>query len=167
MSVFSSYLQIWNRDGLFHLGGEYIYQKLSQMLEEVFNRLTTQHCEYQSCGSSLAAFIIEKGKSGLIVFWGVGNLFPQSTESVGAALWAARPGEPATISGFRWAAWSGSSGDRRMQLQPALWVLWEALAWQSCHCHCQAFPAQVCLCKSFCCSQFVSVLLLYLNFIVT
>ncbi|NXE64065.1 ADAD1 protein, partial [Calcarius ornatus] len=49
---------------LLHLGGEHIYQKLSQMLEEVFNRLTTQHPEYQSCGSSLAAFIIEKGKSG-------------------------------------------------------------------------------------------------------
>ncbi|NXH87797.1 ADAD1 protein, partial [Edolisoma coerulescens] len=49
---------------LFHLGGEHIYQKLSQTLEEVFNRLTAQHPEYQSCGSSLAAFIIEKGKSG-------------------------------------------------------------------------------------------------------
>ncbi|NWT34654.1 ADAD1 protein, partial [Cardinalis cardinalis] len=45
-------------------GGEHTYQRLSQMLEEVFNRLTTQHPEYQSCGSSLAAFIIEKGKSG-------------------------------------------------------------------------------------------------------
>ncbi|NWX32181.1 ADAD1 protein, partial [Notiomystis cincta] len=45
----------------FHLGGEHIYQKLSQTLEQVFNRLTTQHPEYQSCGSSLAAFIIEKG----------------------------------------------------------------------------------------------------------
>ncbi|NXR56119.1 ADAD1 protein, partial [Hippolais icterina] len=45
-------------------GGEHTYQKLSQTLEEVFNRLTTQHPEYQSCGSSLAAFIIEKGKSG-------------------------------------------------------------------------------------------------------
>ncbi|NXX32360.1 ADAD1 protein, partial [Nicator chloris] len=43
---------------------QHIYQKLSQTLEEVFNRLTTQHSEYQSCGSSLAAFIIEKGKSG-------------------------------------------------------------------------------------------------------
>ncbi|NWV53989.1 ADAD1 protein, partial [Daphoenositta chrysoptera] len=49
---------------LFHLGGEHIYQKLSQTLEEVFSCLTTQHPEYQSCGSSLAAFIIEKGKSG-------------------------------------------------------------------------------------------------------
>ncbi|NXL14252.1 ADAD1 protein, partial [Setophaga kirtlandii] len=45
-------------------GGEHTYQKLSQRLEEVFNRLTSQHPEYQSCGSSLAAFIIEKGKSG-------------------------------------------------------------------------------------------------------
>ncbi|NXO37793.1 ADAD1 protein, partial [Locustella ochotensis] len=45
-------------------GGEHIYQKLSQTLEEVFNRLTTRHPEYQSCGSSLAAFIVEKGKSG-------------------------------------------------------------------------------------------------------
>ncbi|NWV41417.1 ADAD1 protein, partial [Grantiella picta] len=44
--------------------GEHIYQKVSQILEEVFNRLTDQHTEYQSCGSSLAAFIIEKGKSG-------------------------------------------------------------------------------------------------------
>ncbi|NXI33114.1 ADAD1 protein, partial [Sterrhoptilus dennistouni] len=60
----SPYLQIFNLDGLFHLGGEHIYQKLPQTLEEVFNRLTTQHPEYQSCGSSLAAFIIEKGKSG-------------------------------------------------------------------------------------------------------
>ncbi|NXS37512.1 ADAD1 protein, partial [Pomatostomus ruficeps] len=45
-------------------GGEHIYQKLSQIIEEVFNCLTAQHPEYQSCGSSLAAFIIEKGKSG-------------------------------------------------------------------------------------------------------
>ncbi|NWS25669.1 ADAD1 protein, partial [Polioptila caerulea] len=44
-------------------GGEHTYQKLSQTLEEVFNRLTAQHLEYQSCGSSLAAFIVEKGKS--------------------------------------------------------------------------------------------------------
>ncbi|NXP35328.1 ADAD1 protein, partial [Leiothrix lutea] len=48
-------------------GGEHIYQKLPQTLEEAFNRLTAQHPEYQSCGSSLAAFIIEKGKSALIV----------------------------------------------------------------------------------------------------
>ncbi|KFP31856.1 Adenosine deaminase domain-containing protein 1, partial [Colius striatus] len=43
-----------------------MYQKLSQTVEEVFNSLTTKHPEFQSCGSSLAAFIIEKGKSVLI-----------------------------------------------------------------------------------------------------
>ncbi|NWH42799.1 ADAD1 protein, partial [Fregata magnificens] len=48
-------------------GRQLMYQKLSQMLEEVFSSLTAQHPEYQSCGSSLAAFIIEKGKSVLIV----------------------------------------------------------------------------------------------------
>ncbi|NXW49501.1 ADAD1 protein, partial [Nyctiprogne leucopyga] len=48
-------------------GRQLTYQKLSQTLEEVFNSLTTRHPEYQSCGSSLAAFIIEKGKSVLIV----------------------------------------------------------------------------------------------------
>ncbi|NXL29760.1 ADAD1 protein, partial [Glaucidium brasilianum] len=40
-----------------------MYQKLPQTLEEVFNSLTTEHPEYQSCGSSLAAFIIGKGKN--------------------------------------------------------------------------------------------------------
>ncbi|RLV96399.1 hypothetical protein DV515_00012661 [Chloebia gouldiae] len=54
-------------------GGERTYQKLSQMLEEVFNRLTAQHPEYQSCGSSLAAFIIEKGKFGLMGALGSGQ----------------------------------------------------------------------------------------------
>ncbi|NXF74128.1 ADAD1 protein, partial [Sclerurus mexicanus] len=44
-------------------GGRHLYPKLSQTLEEVFNSLTAQHPEYRSCGSSLAAFIIEKGKS--------------------------------------------------------------------------------------------------------
>ncbi|KFO76465.1 Adenosine deaminase domain-containing protein 1, partial [Cuculus canorus] len=45
------------------LGGrELMYQKLSQTLEEVFNNLTVEYPEYRSCGSSLAAFIIAKGK---------------------------------------------------------------------------------------------------------
>ncbi|NXI98914.1 ADAD1 protein, partial [Psophia crepitans] len=44
-------------------GRQFMYQKFSQTLKEVFNSLTTKHPEYQSCGSSLAAFIIEKGKS--------------------------------------------------------------------------------------------------------
>ncbi|NXS55156.1 ADAD1 protein, partial [Brachypteracias leptosomus] len=47
--------------------GQFIYQELSQTLEEVFNNLTAKHPEYQSCGSSLAAFIIEKGKSLLLM----------------------------------------------------------------------------------------------------
>ncbi|NXF61843.1 ADAD1 protein, partial [Ciccaba nigrolineata] len=42
-------------------GGQLMYQKLPQTLEEIFNSLTTKHPEYQSCGSSLAAFIIGKG----------------------------------------------------------------------------------------------------------
>ncbi|NXQ91698.1 ADAD1 protein, partial [Nyctibius grandis] len=48
-------------------GRQLVYQKLSQTLEEVFNSLTAKHPEYRSCGSSLAAFIIEKGKSVLIM----------------------------------------------------------------------------------------------------
>ncbi|KFP18828.1 Adenosine deaminase domain-containing protein 1, partial [Egretta garzetta] len=44
-------------------GRQLMYHKLSRTLEEVFNSLTSKHPEYQSCGSSLAAFIIEKGKS--------------------------------------------------------------------------------------------------------
>ncbi|NWV68762.1 ADAD1 protein, partial [Malurus elegans] len=58
---------------LFHLGGEHTYQKLSQMLEEVFNRLTAQHPQYQSCGRSLAAFIIEKGGQHEVVALGTGE----------------------------------------------------------------------------------------------
>ncbi|KAM9663245.1 adenosine deaminase domain-containing protein 1 [Morphnus guianensis] len=58
---------------LFCLGGQPIYQKLSQTLGEVFNRLTTAHPEYQSCGSSLAAFIIEKGGQHEVVALGTGE----------------------------------------------------------------------------------------------
>ncbi|NWX45207.1 ADAD1 protein, partial [Steatornis caripensis] len=50
---------------LFYLEGrQLMYENLSQTLEEVFNSVTAKYPEYQSCGSSLAAFIIEKGKSG-------------------------------------------------------------------------------------------------------
>ncbi|NXA51901.1 ADAD1 protein, partial [Nothocercus julius] len=49
---------------LFNLEGRPLtYQKLSQTLKGVFNSLTAKYPEYRSCGSSLAAFIIEKGKS--------------------------------------------------------------------------------------------------------
>ncbi|KAM6266416.1 adenosine deaminase domain-containing protein 1 [Spheniscus humboldti] len=54
-------------------GRQLIYQKLSQTLEEVFNSLTTKHPEYQSCGSSLAAFIIEKGGQHEVVALGTGE----------------------------------------------------------------------------------------------
>ncbi|NXF02308.1 ADAD1 protein, partial [Smithornis capensis] len=49
-----------------HFGGQHKYQKLSQTLEEVFSSLTSQHPEYRGCGSSLAAFIIEKGRFGAL-----------------------------------------------------------------------------------------------------
>ncbi|NXN76382.1 ADAD1 protein, partial [Himantopus himantopus] len=59
---------------LFHLEGrQLIYQKLSETIKEVFNSLTTKHPEYQSCGSSLAAFIVEKGKSVSILTLGTGE----------------------------------------------------------------------------------------------
>ncbi|XP_054139810.1 adenosine deaminase domain-containing protein 1 [Melozone crissalis] len=68
-------------------GGEHIYQKLSQMLEEVFNRLTSQHPEYQSCGSSLAAFIIEKGGQHEVVALGTGECnYSRRVESCGRLL---------------------------------------------------------------------------------
>lgn len=53
---------------LFYLErGPLIYDQLSQIVEGVFNSLTAKHPEYQNCGSSLAAFIIVKGKSVLCV----------------------------------------------------------------------------------------------------
>ncbi|XP_066041145.1 adenosine deaminase domain-containing protein 1 [Chamaea fasciata] len=68
-------------------GGEHIYQKLPQTLEEVFNRLTTQHPEYQSCGSSLAAFIIEKGGQHEVVALGTGECnYSRRFESCGRLL---------------------------------------------------------------------------------
>ncbi|KAI6069517.1 Adenosine deaminase domain-containing protein 1 [Aix galericulata] len=47
-------------------GRRLIYQKFSAMLERLFSSLTTEYPEYQSCGSSLAAFIIEKGNEALM-----------------------------------------------------------------------------------------------------
>ncbi|NXG48832.1 ADAD1 protein, partial [Psilopogon haemacephalus] len=55
-------------------GGQIIYAKLSLTLQEVFNSLTASHPEYQSCGSSLAAFIIKKGKSLFREYWGMEKL---------------------------------------------------------------------------------------------
>uniref|UniRef100_A0A663MI93 Adenosine deaminase domain containing 1 n=1 Tax=Athene cunicularia TaxID=194338 RepID=A0A663MI93_ATHCN len=49
------------------------YQKLPQTLKEIFISLTTKHPEYQSCGSSLAAFIIGKGGQHEVVALGTGE----------------------------------------------------------------------------------------------
>uniref|UniRef100_A0A8C8EC93 Adenosine deaminase domain-containing protein 1 n=1 Tax=Otus sunia TaxID=257818 RepID=A0A8C8EC93_9STRI len=57
----------------FYLGGQLMYQKLPQTLEAIFNNLTTKHPEYQSCGSSLAAFIIGKGEQHEVVALGTGE----------------------------------------------------------------------------------------------
>ncbi|XP_014805340.1 PREDICTED: adenosine deaminase domain-containing protein 1 [Calidris pugnax] len=54
-------------------GRQLIYQKLSETLKEVFNSLTATYPEYQSCGSSLAAFIIEKGGQHEVVALGTGE----------------------------------------------------------------------------------------------
>ncbi|NXD88505.1 ADAD1 protein, partial [Halcyon senegalensis] len=54
-------------------GEQFLRYKLSRMLKEVFNNLTAKHPDYQSCGSSLAAFIIEKGKSHEVVALGTGE----------------------------------------------------------------------------------------------
>ncbi|NXT29289.1 ADAD1 protein, partial [Syrrhaptes paradoxus] len=54
-------------------GKQLMYQQLPEMLEEVFNSLTVKYPEYRSCGSSLAAFIIEKGKSREVVALGTGD----------------------------------------------------------------------------------------------
>ncbi|NXK38323.1 ADAD1 protein, partial [Piprites chloris] len=69
------------------VGGWSIYPKLSQTVEEVFTSLTAQHPEYQSCGSSLAAFIIEKGKSHEVVALGTGECnYSRRLESCGRVL---------------------------------------------------------------------------------
>ncbi|OPJ75808.1 adenosine deaminase domain-containing protein 1 [Patagioenas fasciata monilis] len=68
-------------------GRQLIYQKLSQTLEEVFNRLTTEYPEYQSCGSSLAAFIIGKGGQHEVVALGTGECnYSRCIQSCGRVL---------------------------------------------------------------------------------
>ncbi|KFU86128.1 Adenosine deaminase domain-containing protein 1, partial [Chaetura pelagica] len=54
-------------------GRKCIYKKITQTLAEVFNSLTSKHPEYQGCGSSLAAFIIEKGGKHEVVALGTGE----------------------------------------------------------------------------------------------
>ncbi|XP_071609989.1 adenosine deaminase domain-containing protein 1 isoform X3 [Heliangelus exortis] len=54
-------------------GRQCIYKKISETLAEVFNCLTSKYPEYQGCGSSLAAFIIEKGGQHEVVALGTGE----------------------------------------------------------------------------------------------
>ncbi|XP_031452733.1 adenosine deaminase domain-containing protein 1 isoform X3 [Phasianus colchicus] len=54
-------------------GRHHIYQKFLQTVEGVFNSLTAENPEYQSCGGSLAAFIIEKGGEHKVVALGTGD----------------------------------------------------------------------------------------------
>lgn len=49
---------------LFFLEGRHTqYAKISQIVKETFNQLIYNHSEYLKCSNSLAAFIIERGKS--------------------------------------------------------------------------------------------------------
>ncbi|NWU91720.1 ADAD1 protein, partial [Upupa epops] len=53
--------------------GQFKYQKMSQTLQKVFDSLVDRYPQYQSCSSSLAAFIIEKGKYHEVVALGTGG----------------------------------------------------------------------------------------------
>ncbi|KAM6429243.1 adenosine deaminase domain-containing protein 1 [Rhynochetos jubatus] len=68
-------------------GRQLVYPKLSRTLEEVFNSLTAKHPECQSCGSSLAAFIVEKGGYHQVVALGTGECnYSQSFQPRGRVL---------------------------------------------------------------------------------
>lgn len=46
----------------FKEGRHLVYEKISQAVKQAFNSLIAKYPVFQSCSSSLAAFIIEKGK---------------------------------------------------------------------------------------------------------
>ncbi|XP_065592177.1 adenosine deaminase domain-containing protein 1 [Cyrtonyx montezumae] len=69
--------------GICFEGRHHLYQKLLQTVEGVFNSLTAENPEYQSCGSSLAAFIIEKGGEHKVVALGTGDCNYSSDYSPG------------------------------------------------------------------------------------
>lgn len=169
MSVFSptcKFVSCWLL--LFHLGGEHIYQKLSQTLEEVFNRLTAQHPEYQSCGGSLAAFIIEKGKSGLIVSFGEWEICSHRARRVWEQL-GGQPDEvnlpPSVFLGGQHEVVALGTGEcnysRRFESCGRLLHDSHAIVTAR-----RSLLRWECLCKWFPCSQFVSVSPLHLHFIV-
>ncbi|XP_028569013.2 adenosine deaminase domain-containing protein 1 isoform X2 [Podarcis muralis] len=64
----ASYISKLPYDGL-HLA----YEKISQAVRETFNSLTAKYPEYQSCSSSLAAFIIERVRQHEVVAIGTGE----------------------------------------------------------------------------------------------
>ncbi|NXG61882.1 ADAD1 protein, partial [Hemiprocne comata] len=68
-------------------GRQCVYKKITETLEEVFNSLTSKHPEYQGCGSSLAAFILEKGESHEVVALGTGECnYSQGFQTSGRVL---------------------------------------------------------------------------------
>ncbi|XP_061441158.1 adenosine deaminase domain-containing protein 1 isoform X2 [Rhineura floridana] len=54
-------------------GRHLAYEKISQAVKETFNSLTIKYPEYQSCSSSLAAFIIERVRQHEVVAIGTGE----------------------------------------------------------------------------------------------
>nr|XP_060634958.1 adenosine deaminase domain-containing protein 1 isoform X1 [Anolis sagrei ordinatus]XP_060634959.1 adenosine deaminase domain-containing protein 1 isoform X1 [Anolis sagrei ordinatus] len=54
-------------------GRLFAYGKISEVVKETFNNLTAKYPEYQSCSSSLAAFIIERGRQHEVVAIGTGE----------------------------------------------------------------------------------------------
>ncbi|XP_062991336.1 adenosine deaminase domain-containing protein 1 [Elgaria multicarinata webbii] len=54
-------------------GQHLAYGKISQVVKETFNSLTAKHPEYQSCSSTLAAFVIERARQHEVVAIGTGE----------------------------------------------------------------------------------------------
>ncbi|KAL8206996.1 UNVERIFIED_CONTAM: Adenosine deaminase domain-containing protein 1 [Gekko kuhli] len=54
-------------------GPHLAYEKISQAVRETFNSLTAKYSEYQSCSSSLAAFIVERARQYEVVAIGTGE----------------------------------------------------------------------------------------------
>ncbi|XP_031749636.1 adenosine deaminase domain-containing protein 1 isoform X3 [Xenopus tropicalis] len=66
----------------------FIHEKISSIIKETFTNLISKYPEYESCGSSLAAFVIEKGgQNWEVVAVGTGEFnYGQSLQSDGRVL---------------------------------------------------------------------------------
>lgn len=53
---------------IFLEGRQVQYAKISQLVKETFSQLISAHSQYLKCSSSLAAFVIERGKSIYLVY---------------------------------------------------------------------------------------------------